>query len=87
MCLASAFRGEPGMVCFLAPYISLGNQVAKSFRQHFPKEFRVHMLIGGYKTTEQLHPEEYKEVIVATPERFDSLLCRRSSENVQILIR
>ena len=74
MCLAAAFRGGPGLVCFLAPYISLGSQVAKSFRQHFPKDFRVHTLIGGYKTTEQLHPEDHKEIIVATPERFDSLL-------------
>jgi len=74
MCIVNALRGKPGLACYLAPYLALGRQVADSFKLHLPETMRVHPMVGGYQDPEPLDPENYSEVVVATPERFDALL-------------
>lgn len=74
MCIADALRGKPGLACYLAPYVALGRQVAESLELHLPEPMRVHPMVGGYQDPESLDPENYSEVVVATPERFDAML-------------
>lgn len=74
LCLISALKQKSGIVCYLVPYVALGNQVAQTLREHLPKEYKVKRLIGGYQETESLNPNHFMEVLVATPERFDALL-------------
>ncbi len=74
LCLLAALGRTPGIVCYLAPYIALGTQVAGFLRQHVPSSIRIHSMFGGYRETEQLDPANHQEIIVATPERLDSLL-------------
>jgi len=77
VCLLAALGSTPGIVCYVAPYVALGRQVAESFRKHLPKKYRVHALVGGHRGEEKLEPNSYYEVVVATPERLDSLLRAR----------
>ena len=72
--LISALGDKPGLVCYLAPYVALGRQVADSFRRHLPKGYRIHPLVGGHRGDVKLEPEAKMEVVVATPERLDMLL-------------
>jgi ATP-dependent DNA helicase len=74
LCLVAAFKKRPGIICYLAPYIALGRQVAESFERHLPSNIRVHKMIGGFQAAGDLEPETYFETVVATPERFDALL-------------
>ena len=74
MCLVAALKNEPGIVCYLAPYVALGRQIANTFREHLPADYRVRSMIGGYEEAEPLDALTGKEVIVATPERFDGLM-------------
>lgn len=85
LCLVTALQEKPGIVCYLAPYIALGNQVAQSLQEHLPKQYRIKRLIGGYREEESLAPDRYMEVVVATPERLDTLL--RISPNLIPYIR
>src|SRR5262249_8006811 len=73
-CLLAALGQRPGLVCYLAPYVALGRQVADSFRKHLPSAYRVHPLIGGHRAQATLQPDSEAEVIVATPEKLDWLL-------------
>ena len=74
LALMSALGQEPGLVCYIAPYVALGRQVAEKISRHTPPEVRVHRLMGGYEEPDPLDPENRFEVVVATPERFDALL-------------
>ena len=73
-CLLAALGDNPGLVCYLAPYVALGRQVADTFRRHLPKRYRIHPLVGGFKGDIKLDPKSKMEVVVATPERLDLLL-------------
>lgn len=73
LCLVSAFSG-PGLVCYLAPYVALGRQVMRSFEDHLPETFRLHLMVGTYRPADELNPEVHREVVIATPERMDALL-------------
>ena len=72
--LLSSLGGKPGLVCYIAPYVALGRQVADKIRRHTPPDVRVHQMVGGYREPEDIDPENRLEVVVATPERFDALL-------------
>ena len=74
LALLSSLGREPGLVCYIAPYVALGRQVAEKISSHTPAEVRVHRLVGGYQEPEPLDPENRLEVLVATPERFDAML-------------
>ena len=74
LALLSSLGREPGLVCYIAPYVALGRQVADKISLHTPPEVRVHRLVGGYQEPEPLDPENHIEVLVATPERFDAML-------------
>lgn len=71
--LIGAFSG-PGLVCYLAPYVALGRQVMRSFEEHLPENFRIHLMVGTYRSADELKPESNMEVVIATPERMDALL-------------
>ena len=75
--LISALGDRPGLVCYLAPYVALGRQVADTLRRHLPMRYRVHPLVGGHRGDVKLEPEINMEVVVATPERLDLLLRSR----------
>ena len=85
LCLVTALQQKPGIVCYLAPYVALGNQVAQTLQEHLPKQYRIKRLIGGYRQEESLNPDINREVVVATPERLDALL--RISPNLISYIR
>jgi helicase len=72
--LVAALGSKPGLVCYLAPYVALGRQVAAVLRQHLPKQYRIHALVGGHRGDVRLEPDVHREVVVATPERFDLIL-------------
>ena len=80
-----ALQQRHGIVCYLAPYVALGNQVAQMLGEHLPQQYRIKRLIGGYQEEESLNPDRYMEVVVATPERLDALL--RISPNLIPYIR
>jgi len=74
LCLLAKLGDRPGLVCYLAPYVALGRQVADTFRRHLPKRYRIHALVGGHKGNVKLNPSTEMDVVVATPERLDLLL-------------
>jgi helicase len=75
LCLVNSLSVEDGIACYLAPYVALGGQVADAIERHTPSEYRVHREIGGFQTSKTfLTGFVSKEIIVATPERLDSLL-------------
>ena len=74
LALLSSLGREPGLVCYIAPYVALGRQVAEKISRHTPSDVRVHRLMGGYQEPEPVDPEGRLEVVVATPERFDAML-------------
>ena len=74
LALLSALGRESGLVCYIAPYVALGRQVAEKISRHTPASVRVHRLVGGYQEPDPLDPENRLEVLVATPERFDAML-------------
>jgi helicase len=73
LCIVNALA-QPGLACFLAPYVALGSQVMASFEKHIPNDVRKHLMVGGFRPTKQLDPINHRELIVATPERLDALL-------------
>ena len=85
LCLLAALQQKPGIVCYLAPYVALGNQVSQMLQEHLPDQYRIKRLIGGYQEEESLNPDRCMEVVVAIPERLDALL--RISPNLIPYIR
>ena len=74
LCLIRALADESGVGCYLAPYVALGRQVADYISSHAPSGARVHKQIGGYEEEKYVFPDLFREIVVATPERLDSLL-------------
>ena len=74
LALLSSLGQQPGLVCYIAPYVALGRQVADKISHHVPTGVRIHRLVGGYQEPDPLNPENHLEVLVATPERFDAIL-------------
>ena len=72
--LLSSLGREPGLVSYVAPYATLGRQVAENISRRTPAEVRIHRPVGGYKDPDPLEPDNRPEVVVATPERFDTML-------------
>ncbi len=72
--LLSSLGQEPGLVCYIAPYVALGRQVAEKISLRIPEGVRVHRSVGGYREPVPLEPNKYPEVLIATPERFDAAL-------------
>ena len=74
LALLASLGRNPGLVCYVSPYVALGHQVVEKFRARVPRHVRVFPLFGGYKEPEPMDPENQQEIIIATPERFDALL-------------
>ena len=74
LALLSSLGQEPGMVCYIAPYVALGRQVATRIARHTPRGVHVRTLVGGYREPGTLDPENESVVVIATPERFDALM-------------
>ena len=74
LAILSSLGREPGLVCYIAPYVALGRQVAERISSRTPHEVGVHRLIGSFREPDSLDPMNRLEVIVATPERFDAML-------------
>ena len=73
LCLMAALSDEPGLAVFVAPYVALGRQVARTLEAHLPPDVRVRRHLGGSDHRE-LQPQNRSEVLVATPEKLDGLL-------------
>lgn len=74
LALLSSLGQEPGLVCYVAPYISLARQVREKMRQNVPRNVQVHPSMGGYRDPVQFDPRNQPVILVATPERFDAML-------------
>lgn len=74
LCLIDSLQEKKGIAAYITPYVALGSQVVRKLESHLPDGFRVHRLIAGIHREEELEPELFNEVIVATPERFDLLI-------------
>ncbi len=74
LCLVAALQQQAGIVCYLAPYVALGRQVARSLEEHLPETFRIRRMIGGFRDEPILASNHHMEIIVATPERLDAML-------------
>lgn len=79
LCLLRSLDNGPGLAVYLAPYVALGRQVAEGVRRRCPSAVRVHTMVGGFRTEDSLDPQLRRELVVATPERFDAIL-RNSPE-------
>ena len=75
--LISEGASDKGTVlgCYIVPYIALGNQVASVLYKHLSGTgISVHKIFGDYPWPgDELHTSS-KAIIVATPERLDSIL-------------
>ena len=74
LAMMASLGREPGLVCYVSPYVALGHQVVEKIRRHVPVQIRVLPLFGGYREPEPIDPLSQPEIIIATPERFDALL-------------
>lgn len=72
-CLASAMV-TPGITVFVAPYVAIGEQVLVALRSHMPIDTEVVPMFGGFKSNTPSHSSNARQVLVATPERFDGWL-------------
>src|SRR5262249_25672326 len=74
LCMVQSVDSSGGVACFIAPYIAVGRQAADALRRHLPDQFTIYDLFGSYGATTDLDMEKPFIAVVATPERFDSLL-------------
>ena len=74
LAMMASLGSEPGLVCYVSPYVALGHQVVEKLRRHVPDQIRVFPLFGGYREPEPIDPVNRPEIIIATPERFDALM-------------
>lgn len=81
-CLASAMR-EPGITVFVAPYVAIGEQVLIALKSHMPENVEIIAMFGGFKSEYPESDPHARQVLVATPERFDGWL--RSTGNRDML--
>jgi helicase len=77
-CMASRL-GDDGLCVYVAPYVAVGEQVKDSLRKRLGDEVPVVSMFGGFQS-DSLSVFADREVVVATPERFDGWL--RSGEDV-----
>lgn len=73
LCLMASLQDQPGLAVFLAPYVTLGRQVARRLKKHLPPTVRVHRALAGSELSD-FHPQQRAEILVATPEKLDGLL-------------
>lgn len=84
LCLLSALREEPGLVCYVTPWVATARQAADSLQRIKSSSTRLLRLMGGFDELATVEPYDYAEIVVATPERFDALL-RGSPEVIPAL--
>lgn len=73
-CLIQSLADTPGIACFIAPYIAVGRHVARALHAHLPAHVTVCELFGSVGSDEQPSLDDPYTAVVATPERFDSIL-------------
>lgn len=74
-CVAAVLKNGPGLAVIVVPYVALGNQITAALKRHLHKtDIRVTGMFGGFKLDSALQPALRREVLVATPERFDAWL-------------
>jgi len=71
--------GEDGLCVYVAPYVAVGEQVKEALNKHLGDEVPVVSMFGGFQS-EALNVFAEREVIIATPERFDGWL--RSGKDI-----
>lgn len=71
--LAASTGAKPGLVCFVAPYIAIGRQVADSLKRRQIAAWHIRELFAGFEHPKGLQPDKCVEFVVATPERLDLL--------------
>ena len=74
LALIASLGRDPGVVCYVAPYVALGRQVANRISRHTPEDVVVRTLVGGYREPDLLDAEGRSVVVIATPERLDAML-------------
>jgi len=74
LCLLSALGLEPGLVCYVTPWVATARQAADALQKIKPSTARVSRLMGGFTEEVQIDPDLRPEIVVATPERMDGLL-------------
>lgn len=74
LALVNSLESGPGIACYVAPFVAIGRQVAASLRRRLLDVSDVHSMFGAYRLPRPLNPEERREIVVCTPERFDALL-------------
>ncbi|RYD85029.1 MAG: DEAD/DEAH box helicase, partial [Verrucomicrobiaceae bacterium] len=82
--VVESLTNRNGMACIITPYVALGAQTILALNRNLGDGYRVHRLYGGFQKPPDLDPSNHKEIIVATPERFDALL-RSKKEWVPLL--
>lgn len=80
-CIAASSTSE-GLSFYIAPYVTVGEQVKDSLKKRLGGEVEVVSMFGGFQS-EGLNIFASSEVIVATPERFDGWL--RAGEDLERL--
>lgn len=80
-CIAAGLADD-GVCVYVAPYVAVGEQVKDSLRKRLGDEAPVVSMFGGFQS-EALNFFAEREVVVATPERFDGWL--RSGAGVERL--
>jgi helicase len=80
-CIASGLT-DGGLCVYVAPYVAVGEQVKDALRKHLGDEVSLVSMFGGFQS-EALNNFADREVVVATPERFDGWL--RSGKDVERL--
>ncbi|MBA5637396.1 DEAD/DEAH box helicase [Duganella sp. LX20W] len=80
-CIASGLSDE-GLCVYVAPYVAVGEQVKDSLLKRFKGKVPVVSMFGGFQS-EALNVFAEREVVVATPERFDGWL--RAGKDIERL--
>lgn len=74
--------GDDGLCVYVAPYVAVGDQVKDALQRHLRDQVPVVSMFGGFQS-EALSIFADREIIVATPERFDGWL--RSGKDIERL--
>jgi helicase len=71
-CIASGLKDD-GLCIYVAPYVAVGDQVKDSLKKRLDEDIPVISMFGGFQS-EASNIFAPREVVVATPERFDGWL-------------
>lgn len=82
-CIAATLAESPGIAVYVAPYIAIGDQVLTALRSHMPEDVQIVPMFGGFKAEFPSANPNSKQILVATPERFDGWL--RTTEERTLL--